>query len=54
MTYKNVNITRDHRGYYVASVAMYDRASGYYFQPIQADSVTGIKKLINHYKAYSD
>ena len=55
MSYKNVTITKDYRGFYTAMVAMYDLKSGqYYFQPAQADSLSGIKKLINHFKAFSD
>ena len=55
MSYKNVEITKDERGFYQARIAMYHRRSGqYYFQPAQADSLAGIRKLITFYRAYSD
>ena len=49
--YKNVTIERDYRGYFTAIVETRDRVlGGKYFQPIQSDSVAGIKKLINYYQ----
>ena len=50
-TYKNTTITKDHRGYYTATVQTRDRVlGGIYFQNIQADTLHGIKKLITYYK----
>jgi hypothetical protein len=51
MIYKGVNIEKDYRGYFTAQVETRDRVlGGTYFQPIQADSKDGIKKLINYYQ----
>lgn len=50
-TYKDTTIERDHRGYYTAIVETRDRVlGGTYFQPVQADTLDGIKKLITYYK----
>lgn len=49
--YKETTIERDYRDYYTAIVYTRDRVlGGYYYQPIQADTLTGIKELINYYK----
>ena len=51
MTYKQTTIERDHRGYFTAIVYMRDRINGgFYFYPIQADTLSGIKSLIRYYK----
>jgi len=50
MIYKDTTIDRDIRGYYTASVYMRDRINGgFYFYPIQADTLAGIKELIRYY-----
>lgn len=51
MTYNDVTIEKDHRGYYTAMVETRDRVlGGYYYQPIQADTLEGIKELIDYYQ----
>lgn len=51
MTYKNVTIEKDYRGYYTAIVRTRDRVlGGTYFEPIQADTLQGIKELITYYQ----
>lgn len=52
MTYKNTTIEpKDHRGYYTALVLTRDRVlGGSYFESIQADTLSGIKKLIKYYR----
>lgn len=51
MTYKDTTINKpDYRGMYTASVYTRDRVlGGFYYQPIQADTLDGIKKLIRYY-----
>lgn len=50
MKYKNVTIEKDFRGYYTAIVKTRDRVQGgSYFEPVQADTLQGIKKLITYY-----
>lgn len=51
MTYKNTTIEKDYRGYYMAVVKTRDRVQGgTYMQPIQADTLQGIKKLVTYYQ----
>ena len=51
MQYKNITIEKDYRGYYTATVETRDRVfGGVYMQSIQADTLQGIKKLINYYQ----
>jgi hypothetical protein len=50
-TYKGTLIERDYRGYFTASVYTRDRVNGgHCFQPVQADTLEGIKSLIRYYK----
>ena len=50
--YKDTTIEHDYRGYYTALVCMRDRINGgFYFYPIQADTLQGIKELIRYYKS---
>ena len=51
MNYKETTISKDMRGMYTALVYMRDRVfGGYVYQPIQADTLQGIKALIDYYK----
>ena len=50
MTYKDTTIERNGYGYYTAMVYMRDRINGgFYFYPIQADTLAGIKESISYY-----
>lgn len=49
--YRDCYIEKDYRGYYTALVLTRDRVlGGSYLQPIQADTLPGIKKLIKYYQ----
>lgn len=51
MQYNDVTIESDYRGYYTAIVPTRDRVlGGIYYQPIQADTLDGIKQLIEYYQ----
>jgi len=48
--YKGAYIEKDYRGYYTAFVLTRDRVLGdSYFEPVQADTLQGIKQLIKYY-----
>lgn len=50
-SYKDCSISRNRYGMYTSMVKTRDRVlGGYYYETIQADTLQGLKKLVNYYQ----
>ena len=45
--YKGVEIEATKSGWYVASLATYDKAVGIYYKTVKADTLEGIQQMID-------